>query len=124
MKQIFRSSFNLLAIAAMFLGLTSVAQAGGKKRPPPKIPYTAIVSVDQTAMTITVGPKNSTATGTKTYKFTAKTTITANGQPGTVASLSPGLQVHVGTGMDSAIADTLTVTEPPADPEYSGKSKN
>ena len=128
MKQILRSSVNLLAIVSVFFGLTTVADAAGmrgsKKRvPPPKIPYTAIISVDQSAMTITVGPKNSTATGTKTYKFTAKTRITANGQPGTVASLAPGQQVHIGAGIDPTIADELTVTAPPADPQYSGHDK-
>ena len=84
----------------IFFALTTVADAGGKgkKAAPPKIAYTAIISVDTAAKTITVGPKNSTATGTKTYKFTDKTTVTVNGKAGTLADLTPGQQIHVGIG--------------------------
>ena len=74
-------------------------------------------------MTITVGPKNSTATGTKTFKYTAATEVTVNGKPGTVASLTPGQQIQVGTGADETIAEQLKVTPPPADPEYAGIKK-
>ena len=95
-------------------------RAARGKKPPPKIPYTAIISVDTAAKTITVGPKNSTATGTKTYKFTDKTTVTNGGKPGTLADLTPGQQIHVGTGMDEGVAEEFAVTPPPADPEYGG----
>ena len=120
MKQILRWPASILAVACVFFSLTDVSEAGGKGKPLPKIPYTAIASVDTAAKTITVGPKNSTATGTKTYKFTDKTIITTSGKPGTVADLAPGQQIHVGTGMDETIAEELTVTPPPADPQYSG----
>ena len=117
MKPFPRWSASLLAAFAVLFGLADNAEAGGKHKPPPKIPYTAIISVDTTAMTITVGPRNSTATGTKTYKFNAKTEITANGKPGTPADLAPGQQIHVGTGMDETTADRLSVTAPPPDPK-------
>ena len=124
MKSILRWSASLFAVFLIFFTLTTVSHAGSPaKRPPPKIAYTAIISVDTSAMTITVGPKNSTATGTKTYKFTTKTTITTNGNPGTIADLAPGQQIHVGLGADETIAEELKVTPPPADPQYSGKPK-
>ncbi len=123
MRHFRRRSASLLAIAAVFFAMAAVSEAGGrgsrKKLPPPKIPYTAIASVDPSAMTITVKPMNSTATGTKTYKFTARTAIMVNGKPGTLADLAPGQQIHVGLGSSDTVAEELKVTPPPADPEYS-----
>ncbi len=75
-----------------------------------------IATVDTQAMTITVQPKNSTANTSKTYKFTAQTKITVNGQPATVSDLKPGLQIRVGTGSHEDTADELSATPPPADP--------
>ena len=119
MKKMTRWFASLLAVCSVFFTLTTAAHAAGKPtpRPKPRIPYTAIASVDPAAMTITVEPKNSTATGTKTFKFTAQTKITVNGHDGTVADLTPGQQVHVGLGTSDTIADELTVTAPPADPK-------
>ncbi len=118
MKQIIRRSVSILTVVWVFLALASISHAGGKsRRPPPKIPYTGIVSVDTTAMTVTVEPKNSTATGAKTYKFTAATKITVNGQPSTVAGLVPGQQIHIGAGTDPLVAEEIHVTAPPADPK-------
>ncbi len=125
MKSLPRRSLGILTVVGAFFALTNVSEARGraKKLPPPKIPYTAIISVDQSAMTITVGPKNSTATGTRTYKFTAKTRVTANGRAGTAAQLTPGQQVRIGAGADPTVAEELTVTAPPADPQYGGTHK-
>ncbi len=119
MKQIIRRSVSILTVVWVFFALASVSHAGGKKThlPPPKIPYTGIVSVDATAMTVTVEPKNSNATGTKTYKFTASTSITVNGQPSTVAGLVPGQQIHIGAGASPDVAEEIHVTAPPADPK-------
>ena len=119
MKNISPRLVGVLALACGIFAITFSAEAGtrgGPRKPPPKIPYTAIVSVDTTAMTITVAPKNSNATGSKTYKFTPKTTITVKGHAGTAADLVPGMQIHVGAGMDETIAEELSVTDAPVDP--------
>ncbi len=119
MKQIIRRSISILTVVWVFFALASISHAGGKKsnKPKPKIPYTGIVSVDTTAMTVTVEPKNSTATGAKTYKFTAATKITVNGQPGTASGMVPGQQIHIGAGMDPMVAEEIHVTAPPPDPK-------
>lgn len=67
-------------------------------------------------MTITVESRNSTANTTKTYKFTPRTKIMVNGNNGTVNDLKPGLQIRVGAGADPQVADELSATPPPADP--------
>ena len=112
MKQILRWSASFLAVCLVLFTAPTAAQAKGK--PKPKVPFMGIVSVDTTAMTISIEPKNSTASGVKTYKYNAKTVITVNGQPGTPASLTPGQQIHVGLSMDGKTAETLAVTPPPA----------
>lgn len=86
-------------------------------KPPPKPVYMAIASVDTTAMTITVEPKNNNSTATKTYKITPKTKVTINGNPGTLSDLRPGLQIHVGLGMDADVAEELSASPAPADPK-------
>ncbi len=119
MKPILRWSVSILVVAWVFFSLADVSQAKGKPKPA-KVPYTGIVSVDTTAMTITVEPKNSTATGTRTYKFSPLTKITVNGQPGTLAGLVPGQQIRIGAGMNPDVAAEIHVTPPPPDPKYVG----
>ena len=48
---------------------TSEARLGRRHRKAPKSVYTAIGSVNLSEMTITTVQKNSTATGSKTYKL-------------------------------------------------------
>ena len=88
-----------------------------KLKPKPKIAYMAIASLDTTAMTITIEAKNSTATNSKTYKFTAQTKVSVNGHEGTISDLKPGLQIRVGTGPDENVAEELTASNPPPDPK-------
>lgn len=113
-----RRAIRLLIVICASLALaTGVRAAAPPKKPKPKIPYMAIASVDTAAKTITIAPKNSTATNSKTYKFTDKTKVTVNGHDGTLSDLKPGLAIRVGTGMDETVADELTVTPPPPDPK-------
>lgn len=119
MKTIIQKSF--LLTACVLLATATLANARGfgraKRRPPPKTVYTAIASVNSTAMTITTEPKNSTANWSKTYRMTPKTAVTINGRPGTLADLKPGLRINVGVGMDAGVAETLSVSQPPPDPK-------
>lgn len=117
-----RHSAKLFAAICVSLVFATTGHAGapkgkGKAKAPPKIVYMAIASLDTKAMTITIEPKNSTATNSKTYKFNAQTKVTVNGHDGTIADLKPGQQIRVGTGSDETVADHLTASNPPADPK-------
>ena len=108
----------LLVAFCVLLAMATVGNAAPPKlKPKPKIAYMAISSVDTKAMTITIEPKNSTATGTKTYKFTPQTKVTVNGHDGKIDDLTAGLQIRVGTGSDETVADELTASNPPPDPD-------
>lgn len=122
MNQMFRWSISLFIAFVVLFASTTVSQAGGrgmpkKGKPAPKMVYTAIASVNTSAMTITVEPKNSPSTATKTYKLTPQTKVTVNGNPATLADLKPGLQIHVGAGMDADVAEELHASSPPPDPK-------
>lgn len=109
-----------ILVACLLLATATASEARGfrgKHRPPPKTVYTAIASYNPTAMTLTTGPKNSTANWSKTYRMTPKTIVTIDGRPGTLADLKPGLRVSVGTGMDAGVAETVSVSQPPPDPK-------
>ena len=123
MRQVFRRFASLLIAAAVFLATAGLSHGAGsgirmpRKFKPPKPVYTAIASVNTTAMTITVEPKNSTSTATKTYKLTPKTRVTVNGNPATLADLKPGQQIHIGAGMNADVAEELHASTPPPDPK-------
>lgn len=112
----------MLIVSGLLLASVGGSEAAGfrrntKHKPPPKPVYNAVASVDTTAMTITVEPKNSTATATKTYKYTPRTKVMVNGQTATIADLKAGLQIRVGAGMDAGIAEELSASNPPPDPK-------
>ena len=121
MKQTGRWLASLLIVSGLLLASVGSSEAAGYRRnmkhKPPKPVYTAIASVNTTAMTITVEPKNSTATATRTYTYTPRTKVTVNGRPATIADLKAGLQIRVGAGMDAGIAEELSASTPPADPK-------
>ena len=118
MRRVLPLPNSLFACLWVFLALSNISAAGVPRRlhPPPKTTYMAIVSVNKKAMTITIAPKNSTSTETKTFKMTPATKVTLNGKPGTLASLKPGLQITVGAGMDPETAEELQAVTPPRNP--------
>lgn len=124
MKPFFRLLVFCVAVLVSSFVMTQPAEAGGRGgfrkgplKPPPKPVYTAIASVDPTAMTITTEAKNTPSAATKTYKISPRTKITVNGRDGTVADLKPGLQIRVGAGMDADVAEELSAQNPPPDPK-------
>ncbi len=121
MKQVACRSASFFVALGLLLLSAGISHAGvprGKThKPPPKTVYTAIASIDTKAMTITVEPKNSTATATRTYKISSRTQVTVNGQPGTLADLKPGLQIRIGAGMDADVAEELSASAPPPNPK-------
>lgn len=90
----------------VMLATASEIYAAPKPRIPPKMVYIEIVSVDATAMTVTVEPKNSMSTEAKTYKVTPATTVKVNGKSATLADLKPDMMVHF-----TLAADRVTITE-------------
>ena len=113
-----RSTKRSATLCVLLVSATASVHAGKPRKPKEKskIAYMAIASVDKTAMTITVQPQNSAATTSKTYKFTPRTKITVNGHDGTLDDLKPGLQICVGAGADENVAEELSASPPPADP--------
>ena len=103
-------------LLAVFFLLGAAAQldaAPPKPKIPPQVVYIAIVSVDATAMTITVEPRNSMSTEKKTYKVTSATVVKVNGNPSTLADLKPDMQVHFTLAADNVTATELFASRPP-----------
>ena len=119
MKSFPSRSIHLLIAVGILVAFARSSQArlGRKHRTPPKSVYTAIASVNLTEMTITTVQKNSTATGSKTFRFTPQTTVTVDDHPGTLADLKPGQRIRVGAGADPDVAEELSATKPPANPK-------
>ena len=91
--------------------------AAPKAKIPPKTVYIEVVSVDPTAMTITVQPKNSMSTEAKTYKITPSTTVKVNGNPATLTDLKPDMQIHFTLAADGVTATELSASRAPAGSE-------
>ena len=102
-------------LLTVFLVLGVIAQLNAAPKPtiPKKVVYIAVVSVDPTAMTITVEPRNSMSSEKKTYKVTPATVIKANGNPATLADLKPDMQVHFTLAADNVTATELSASRPP-----------
>lgn len=119
MKSPSPTSARLFVAALLLFASANLASARNPHfrghRPPPKPVYTAITAVDPATMSITTAPKNSTGTTPKTYKYTADTKITLNGNPATVADLKPGMRVRLGLGASDDVAEELSLTKPPGD---------
>ena len=114
-------AFGLLAYPAtqlraaeyVYLQHQSCRLRHGKKRPPRKPPYEAIGSVNVSAGTVTIVPKNGASKQSKILRTTPDTVITINGQLGTLQQLQPGMKVDVGLGADADAAAELTASNPP-----------
>ncbi len=98
----------------LVLGTTSIHAAPPAPKIPPKAVYIAIKSVDSTAMTITVEPRNSMSTEAKTYKLTPTTVVKVYGNPATLADLKPDLAIHFTLAADNVTVTELSASRPPA----------
>ena len=88
-----------------------------KPKIPAKVVYIAIVSVDATAMTVTVEPRNSMSTEKKTYKVTPATAVKVNGNPATLADLKSDMAIHFTVAPDNVTATELAASRPPVGSE-------
>lgn len=125
-KRLFSTVGGLLAFG-LVLSLSTQAEAArarhtlgrshsfrhGKKRPPPKPQYESIGSVNTSAGTVTIVPKNSASKQVKTLRAAPDCVITVNGRRGRLSDLQTGMKVVVGLGMDADVATELTVTDAP-----------
>lgn len=102
-----------IALVPMLATPASVQATPPAHKLPPKMVYIEVVSVDATANTITVQPKNSMSTEAKTYKVTPATKITVNGSPATLTDLKAGSQVHFHLTADGTTADELAASPAP-----------
>ena len=91
--------------------------AAPKSKVPAKVVYISIVAVDATAMTITVEPRNSMSTESKTYKVTSATVVKVNGNPAPLTDLKPDMQVHFQLAADGTTATELSASRAPAGAE-------
>ena len=116
--RIIRSAKKLATVCLLLVVASASVHAvqPRKKKEKPKIAYMAIASVDQKAMTITVESRNSTANVSKTYKFTPQTKIMVSGHDGAVGDLKPGLQIRFSAGANADVAQELSASPAPADP--------
>ena len=109
MKTLIRWSTRLLtACWLIVMGYTaSDIYAAPKPKIPARTVYIAVVSVDPTAMTITVQPKNSMSTDAKTYKVTPTTTVKVNGNSAALPDLKPDMMIHFTLASDGTTATEL-----------------
>ena len=111
----------ILCLVVVLFITGTVGQLDAAPPPKPKIPakvvYIAIVSVDPTAMTITVEPRNSMSSEKKTYKVTPTTVIKIYGSPAKLADLKPDMQIHFTLAADNVTATELSASRPPAGSE-------
>ena len=107
--------FIQLLLILLLLGNTSQLEAAPKPTIPKKVVYIAIKSIDTTAMTITVEPRNSMSTEAKTYKVTTATLIKVNGNSGVLTDLKPDMQVHFTLAADGVTASELDGSPAPKD---------
>lgn len=96
---------------------TQLVAAPPKPKIPAKVVYIAIKSIDTTAMTITVEPRNSMSTEAKTYKVTTSTVVKVNGNPATLAELKPDMAIHFTLAADNVTATELSASRAPAGSE-------
>jgi hypothetical protein len=76
-------------------------------------PYEAIQSVNTSAGTVTIVPKNGVSHTPKTLRITPDTVVTISGQRSTVQQLQPGMKVNVGLGADADAAAELNASPAP-----------
>ncbi len=115
MKTFIHWSTTLLTVCwvVVMFATASEIYAAPKPKVPPKMVYIEVVSVDSTAMSITVQPKNSMSTEAKTYKVTPATTVKVNGKPATLADLKPDMMVHFTLAADGVTATELSGSPAP-----------
>ncbi len=96
--------------------LTPAAKAAGHL---PKSPYTGIVSVDTTAMTVTRRAEKQHGHGRcKTLSIHRRDQHHGEqASPAQSQVCRPGQQIHIGAGTDPLVAEEIHVTAPPADPK-------
>ena len=97
----------------VMLATVSEIYAAPKSKIPAKTVYLSIVSVDATAMTITVEPKNSMSSESKTYKVTPATVVKVNGTPAALADLKPDMAIHFTLAADNVTATELSASRAP-----------
>ena len=76
-------------------------------------PYEAIQSVNMSAGTVTIVPKNGASHTSKTLRITPDTVVTISGQRSTLQQLQPGMKVNVGLGADADAAAELSASPAP-----------
>lgn len=107
--KLFRSPL-FLGLFALVFSLSSIAYAGkggnAKKKPTPPPVSTVIESISADSLTVSAGPKK------KTYKITAQTKFTYNGEYVAVSALKAGMRVNVTPGADDTVAEEVSATEP------------
>ncbi len=115
MKTFIHWSTKLLTACWMVVMLATASEiyAAPKPKIPAKMVYIEIVSMDATAMTITVEPKNSMSTEAKTYKVTPATAVKVDGKPATLADLKPDMMVHFTLATDGVTATELSGSAAP-----------
>ncbi len=112
-----KTFFSILVTLFLVGTIPQLEAAPPKPKIPAKVVYIAVKSVDTTAMTITVEPRNSMSTEAKTYKVTPATVVKVNGNPATLADLKPDMQVHFTLAADNVTATELSASRPPAGSE-------
>jgi len=105
--KLFRSPL-FLGLFALVFSLSSITYAAGARKKPTPVPSvtTVIESIAADSITVAAGPKK------KTYKITAQTRFTFNGEYVAAAVMKAGMRVNVTPGSDETIAEEVSATGP------------